>query len=106
MKSNVTFVSNLYPVKDNIREDVKFIAQIRDLFCLEKMVKSPMYMNKLTNEQRAIFAQAGGHCEYAEKDDYPWGSVILENGMEKVVCKCTQKNCFNYTCCRADLFDN
>ena len=106
MKGNVTFVGNLYPVKENLSNDLNFIHQIKDPFCLEKMVKDPLYMNKLTNEQTAIFYKAGGHCEYAEEDDYPWGSIILENGMEKVVCKCTQKNCFNFQNCRSDLFDD
>ena len=77
----------------------------RNPFCLAKMVKNPLYKSKLTNEQCSIFTQAGAHCEYAEKDDYPWGSVILENGMEKVVCKCKQVKCINYHDCRSDLFD-
>lgn len=106
MKGNITFVSNLYPVKTNISEDLNFIHQIRDPFCLEKMVKNPLYMNKLSNEQLTIFAQAGGHCEYADKDDYPWGSVILEGGIEKVICKCTKKECSNFRICRQDLFDD
>ena len=103
LKGNVTFVSNLYPVKDNILDDVDFLKQIKDPFCLEKMVKNPTYMNKLSSEQRSIFAQAGGHCEYAEKGDYPWGTIILKNGKMKNVCKCTKKDCFLYGSCRSTL---
>jgi superfamily I DNA/RNA helicase len=42
---------------------------------------------------------ASGHCQYAYKDDYPWGTVRI-NGKPRVVCKCTKKDCIYFTECR------
>ena len=45
------------------------------------------------------------HCAYAFKDDYPWGTIITEDGKEKVVCKCINTECIHFKSCRPD-FDN
>jgi len=71
-------------------------------FSLEKMAKNTLYI--LTAEQESIFRKASGHCMYAAPGDYPWGSIIDENGNEKVVCKCENRKCFMFEDCRADLF--
>lgn len=102
-KSNLTFVSNLQPVVGDITNDTNFISKIRDPFCLEKMEKNSLYT--LTAEQESIFRKASGHCIYAAPGDYPWGSIIDENGVEKVVCKCENKKCSMFEDCRSDLFE-
>lgn len=103
MKSNIGFVSNLYPVTENLRNrDLKFLSQIKDPFCLEKMKSNPLF--KFTSEQDDIFSHASCHCIYADDGDYPFGSIKMDDGTERVVCKCLKKSCDFFASCRSDLF--
>lgn len=103
--SNIIFISNLYPIKENNPiNDKDFIAQIKDPFVLNNLKKNPLIV--FTKEQDAIFHKASGHCIYAFKDDYPWGSIIDEDGIEKVVCKCENKKCESFYDCRSDLIES
>lgn len=95
MKNNITstvaFRSNLQPVIGSYETDRSFLSAIHDPFALEVMKKRGF--NTVTPIQNREYQSASLHCAYAFPDDYPFGTVIGENGKEKVVCKCTNTKC-------------
>lgn len=104
--SNVKFISNIYPVKEKmITNDREFLSKIKNPAALEVLKINPLtnLTYHFTREQDDIFYKVSVHCEYAKKNDYPWGSVLDENGNEKVVCKCENKKCELFSECRSDL---
>lgn len=97
--STVAFKSNLAVVKDRqIKYDKEFLAKIKDHFALEKMKACNI---PLTPAQEDIYEKVSLHCVYAPEGDYPFGTVI-ENGGEKVKCKCENTRCKYYAECRPE----
>lgn len=107
--SNVKFVSNVYPVQEKmIINDREFLSNIKNPTALEELKKNPYtkLTYHFTHEQNDIFYKVSVHCEFAKKNDYPWGSVLDKNGNEKVICKCENKKCELFYDCRSDLKEN
>ena len=105
MKNNITstvaFRSNLQPVIGSYETDRSFLSTIHDPFALEVMKKRGF--NTVTPIQNREYQSASLHCAYAFPDDYPFGTVIGENGKEQVVCKCTNTKCGLFSSCRPDF---
>jgi hypothetical protein len=99
-KSTLEFKSNIYPVTESsIRSDRKFLDAISDPFALRKMHSECISLNKLQRKQ----FEKGVHCSYADEGDYPWGTVLADDG-PRVVCRCEKRDCpFFYTECRPDI---
>ena len=57
----------------------------------------------MSDVQIEEYKTASGHCAYAEKGNYVWGTVIDSDGKKRVVCKCTKQNCRNFKRCRKDF---
>lgn len=100
--STVGFFSNLQPIsqKNNL-DDRKFMSHVHDPFNLEKLEKSGTY--HLSELQQREYEQTSMHCAYAYADDYPFGTVIAEDGKRKVVCKCLKTDCPLFSRCRPDF---
>lgn len=99
--STVAFRSNLQPVIGSYESDRRFLSAIHDPFALEVMKKRGF--NTVTPIQNREYQSASLHCAYAFPDDYPFGTVIDENGKERVVCKCTNTKCGYFSSCRPDF---
>lgn len=99
--STVAFRSNLQPVIGSYETDRRFLSTIHDPFALEVMKKRGF--NTVTPVQSREYQRASVHCAYAFPDDYPFGTVIDENGKERVVCKCTNTKCGHFSSCRPDF---
>lgn len=99
--STVAFRSNLQPVVGSYESDRRFLSAIHDPFALEVMKKRGF--NTVTPIQNREYLSASLHCAYAFPDDYPFGTVIDENGKERVVCKCTNTKCGYFSSCRPDF---
>lgn len=97
--STVAFRSNLYPVVKDIYDDATFRSKIHDPFSLEQLKKQ----YNLTPLQEEEYAHASVHCAYAEKGDYPWGTIINEQGIKIVVCRCLNTECSYFHSCRPDF---
>lgn len=102
--STLDFRSNLQPVDIKKRGfGTEYLSKIHDPFSLEELKKyidlwQPDF--RLTEIQKQEMRNASGHCAFAFKDDYPWGTVFVD-GKETVVCKCTNKKCGLFTKCRS-----
>lgn len=99
--STVAFKSNLQIVNGYIDKDSVFLSSIHDPFALTIM-RERNYSG-ITSQQKEEFSAASLHCTYAPEDDYPWGTIINENGEPKVVCKCTNVSCSYFNSCRPDF---
>lgn len=102
--STVAFTSNLQPIRGSFVEDKHFLSSIHDPFALEAMDKAGYEM--ITKIQRSEYRNASLHCIYAYEDDYPWGTIIKNDGSQRVVCKCTNVNCIRFSHCRPDFDDS
>ncbi len=99
--STVSFKSNLYEVKsDFIVNDRVFLSHIHDPFGLTFMKNRGIRFTKVQDVQ---YFNASGHCSYAFKDDYPWGTVIDQNGNAHQVCRCLNTECGHFKRCRPDF---
>lgn len=101
IESTVAFKSNLQILNDYIDKDRNFLASIHDPFALAIMRERNI--DAITTRQKEEYDAASLHCTYAFEDDYPWGTVIDNNGEAKVVCKCTNVSCSNFKTCRTDF---
>ena len=100
-ESTLVYQSNVFPVsKSSFREDRDFLAQIHDPFSLEIMKKDGY---RLSSRQEKEYQHASVHCTYANKNDYPWGTVTVDDNSTKVICKCTNVDCHNFKSCRPDF---
>ena len=102
-RSTVILRSNLYPVRTGrVVSDKDFLAAINDPKALHRLraygPRGDQYLNKLQQRQE----DKGQHCTPALDDDYPWGTVIID-GVQKVVCKCTNYRCPEFHKCRPDF---
>ena len=100
--STLCFKSNLQPIRaEHLINDSSFLSFVRDPFGLEKLYN--LYGYNLTPIQEKEYRSAAVHCAYAYKDDYPWGTIVDEDGNEHVVCKCTNTACRRFDECRPDF---
>lgn len=100
--STLSFRSNLQPVREKIiKDDKHFLSFVRDPFGLEMLRKVQGYA--FTSVQSKEFRRASVHCVNAFEDDYPWGTIVDDEGKEKVVCKCINRNCMHFRECRPDF---
>lgn len=103
IKSSVTFRSNVYPVvSDQILYDEEFLHSLRDPIAVREFEKhaSRYYPSPLQNT--ILRAGVGIECTYSEKGDLAWGT-ILDNGVEKVVCRCENSTCRLFPQCRPSI---
>lgn len=105
--STLDYRSNLQLVDIKKREfGTEYLSKIHDPFSLEELKKYIDFWHPdfhLTAIQKQEMRNASGHCAFAFKDDYPWGTVFID-GKETVVCKCTNKKCALFTECRRGSF--
>lgn len=100
-ESTLIYQSNVYPIsKDQLKDDKDFLMQIHDPFVLEVMKKANC---ELTPMQEKEYHYASVHCVYAFKDDYPWGTIIRDDGSKAVACRCININCHLFNKCRPDF---
>lgn len=105
--STITYKSNVQIVKeDYILRDNDFLSHIRDPFALEKLERR-MRMKEtnyaFSDIQNNEYERSSLHCSLAPENDYPWGTVINEDGIEKVVCKCINIDCVQFSTCRRNF---
>lgn len=109
IKSSVMFSSNLQPVKERgILNDHQFLSYIRDPFALTELKRKITRFEtdyRFSEIQNQESDYAAGHCAYAAKNDYPWGTVVRD-GQEQVVCKCLNRDCSLFAQCRPDFDEN
>ena len=103
MESNVTFKSNLYPVRKYFTDDHEFLSEIHDIFALEILKKNKVSNFKMSSLQEEEYRSAAGHCIYAKNNDYPWGTIINDSGKKIVKCKCINTACTHFQNCRKDF---
>ena len=97
-RSNLEFRSNLQPITDDNWSRVW--GKIIDPFALKILKAKQIY---ITPAQQDQYQYASEHCSYAFKDDYPWGTVRLDDGREVPVCKCLNTSCSDFKKCRPDF---
>lgn len=100
IKSTVMFRSNVYPVvSEQILHDKEFLHALRDPIAVREFKKRAFryYPSPLQNE--ILRAGVGIECAYSDKGDLVWGTV-LEDGAEKVVCRCENYACALFSKCR------
>ena len=100
--STLAFKSNLYPVRNNkcFYEDNIFLSKIHDPFALRVLQEERYHLTKIQEKEYEL---AGQHCSFTADDDYPWGTIIGEDGSERVVCKCINTECHLFSKCRPDF---
>lgn len=105
--STVTYKSNIQIIKEGyILKDNNFLSYIRDPFALEKLercirMKETNYA--FSDIQKNEYERSSLHCSFAKESDYPWGTIINEAGIEKVVCRCINVECLQFRTCRPDF---
>lgn len=103
LRSTLDFRSNLYPVvADEVRNDEAFLRALRDPIALEKYRESASRYQPTPSQREAISKGIGISCSLAPNDDYPWGTVITDDG-EHVVCRCEQYDCVKFSECRPEF---
>lgn len=103
IKSTVTFRSNVYPVvAEQILHDEEFLHALRDPIAVREFKKRATRYHPSTLQNKILRANVGVECTYSEKGDLVWGTV-LEDGAEKVVCRCENYACALFSQCRPDV---
>ncbi len=102
LKSEVNFKSNLQPLNKDGEFDEHFYSKVRDPFAIRKLYEKTKGKYRLSDIQEKEYRQVSLHCSYADEDDYPFGTVI-EDGHERVVCRCINTDCVNFERCRPDF---
>ena len=99
--STVQYKSNVYLLRNDFCfNDRIFMSKVHDPFAL-KYFRAQNF--PFTTIQQKEYDYAAVHCMYAYARDYPWGTVIDENGKEKIVCKCIKTDCLYFKKCRTDF---
>ena len=104
-KSTVEYLSNIQWVDKDKTNDTYYMNFVHDPFSLEimkKLINDRRINYNMTPIQKAEMQAAAGHCSFAYKDDYPWGTVIVD-GEQKVVCKCLKFDCKLFNECRKGI---
>lgn len=103
--STIEYLSNLQPIDPKKKVDTEFLSFIHDPFALEemnKLIRQCRLDYNMTDIQKKEMSHASIHCVFAFEDDYPWGTVYINNE-KKVVCKCINYNCKYIENCRKGL---
>lgn len=103
--STLEYLSNIQPIDNSIPNDTKYMTFVHDPFALEqmaKMIETGRIKNVMTCIQAREMKIASRHCAFAYKDDYPWGTILV-NGEKKVVCKCINRECSIFSQCRSGI---
>lgn len=103
--STLGYLSNIQIIDKSISNDTKYMANVHDPFSLglmKKLIEMGCINYKMTNLQCREMKAASGHCTFAFKDDYPWGTIYVD-GEKKVVCKCINRECALFQECRKGL---
>lgn len=103
--STLEYLSNLQPIDTSIANDIKYMSFVHDPFALEqmqKLIEMGRIQNIMTGIQAKEMKNASGHCAFAFKDDYPWGTVVID-GNKNVVCKCINQECSVFSQCRKGI---
>ena len=95
------FTSNLQPIGEEEFRDSVFLTKIRDPFALEYMHCQKF---KMLPVQEKEYQKASGHCSYAFDKDFPWGTVLNEEGHERLVCRCQNMQCAHFKSCNPDFW--
>lgn len=99
--STLEFKSNIYPVEsDQILTDESFLKSLRDPYAISEFARKA-YRYFPTPLQREINRQVGIKCSFSPEGDFCWGTV-MDDGEEKVVCKCENYACRLFSQCRPD----
>lgn len=101
--SNISYTSNVYPIKESFYSDKVFIGHVYNYQKLKELKKkyfNTLGCNLLTPLQEKIICE-GSTCTSA-KGDPCWGMIVEDNEI-KWVCKCVNKNCLSFTKCRSDF---
>lgn len=113
--SPIAFRSNLYPLKQDdahIRSDKDFLAQIRDrkaIAVLHEEIENRAiteWMYKPSEIQEKIYwniVVTPAWC-LLYPETQPWGAV-LEDGKERVGCKCDRSDCKGYQTCQKSIIN-
>lgn len=103
-KSTLGYLSNIQWIDITKENDISYMRYVHDPFSLEKMIskrregKINYYPSSLQGKE---FKHVAGHCAYAFKNDYPWGTVSDREG-QSVVCKCINTECPHFGECRGE----
>ena len=104
-KSTLEYISNIQWIDSSKENDTSYMKHVHDPFALEEMdqkIKNGRIKFYLTDIQKKEMKAAAGHCSFAFKEDYPWGTVEIE-GEKKVVCKCINTKCSFFSQCRSGV---
>lgn len=113
--SPIAFRSNLYLLKQDdahIRSDKDFLAQIRDrkaIAVLHEEIEHRAiteWMYKPSEIQEKIYGKIVMPPAWCllYPETQPWGAV-LEDGKERVVCKCDRSDCKGYQYCQKSIIN-
>ncbi|MDD3415458.1 MAG: AAA family ATPase [Lachnospiraceae bacterium] len=104
-KSTLEYLSNIQIIDTTISNDTKYMSFVHDPFSLEqmeKMIETGRIRYGMTQLQVKEKQTASGHCAFAFKDDYPWGTILVDDE-KKVVCKCINQDCSVFSQCRRGM---
>ncbi len=104
-KSTLEYLSNIQWIDDSKLNDTAYMKHVHDPFSLERMmqkINDCRIEYHMTSLQEHEMKAAAGHCAFAFKNDYPWGTIELD-GYKKVVCKCINTECQLFNQCRKGL---
>lgn len=114
-KSNVTYDSNIYVLKDDFRNDKTFQSKVRGRKNLKAMlielaglrwvkgdVSVDNYTHLLTEVQQREW-ELGMYCALlGDKEEIVWG-LVKEGDELKVACRCYKTDCRYFRTCRPDF---
>lgn len=97
--SNISCISNIYPIKDSVYEDKEFIKHIKGKKSLEKILKcTDIKINQLTEIQQTILKN-DVPCILADKEENVWGPIMTKEGILKWQCRCEKVECKHFREC-------
>lgn len=100
--SNISFISNVYPIKGSVYEDRNFIEHIKGKKLLQKILScTDIKINQLTEIQQTILKD-DTPCVLADKGEQVWGPVMTRSGSLKWKCRCEKADCKYFGECRPD----
>lgn len=99
-RSSVFFKSNLQPRSGPVREDLAYLSNIWDFALLRELKDRRLPMTRM---QEQAYEQTAIPCAYADKGDFPFGTVREADGSVRVRCQCTKHTCALFTTCRPDV---
>lgn len=102
-KSNLSVLSNVYPIKKRVYEDFDFIKRIRGRNAINKALKnSDLKEYQLTEIQKKELKE-DIQCYLLDEHDKVWGPIINDDGDLIWTCKCTKVDCKYIDECRPNL---